>query len=168
VPVTLQGPAASTTSYLGIPAIVQAIKQTGADAVHPGYGARRRAGQGRAGCLVVLEGVLPCRAILCYLTQLCPTGTPSPLSPPPLSLLLTLPAGFLSENAAFVQAVEAAGATFVGPPTYAVEKMGDKVESKKFAKAAGVRMGGAIAESDASKANAALLCSLHRRLAQVG
>lgn len=37
-PVPLQGPAASTASYLNIPAIVDAIKQTGADAVHPGYG----------------------------------------------------------------------------------------------------------------------------------
>ncbi|EFN58393.1 hypothetical protein CHLNCDRAFT_55993 [Chlorella variabilis] len=77
------GPAASTASYLNIPAIVDAIKQTGADAVHPGY-------------------------------------------------------GFLSENSHFVEAVEAAGATFVGPPTHAVEKMGDKVESKKIAAAAKV------------------------------
>lgn len=49
--------------------------------------------------------------------------------------------GFLSENAAFVEAVEEAGATFVGPPTFAVEKMGDKVASKKFAAAATVRGG---------------------------
>ncbi|KAI7845174.1 hypothetical protein COHA_001219 [Chlorella ohadii] len=68
------GPAPSTASYLNIPAIVEAIKKTGADAVHPGY-------------------------------------------------------GFLSENAAFVEAVEEAGATFVGPPTFAVEKMGDKVNT---------------------------------------
>ncbi len=33
-----QGPAPSTASYLNIPAIVEAIKKTGADAVHPGYG----------------------------------------------------------------------------------------------------------------------------------
>lgn len=37
-----------------------------------------------------------------------------------------------------MEAVEAAGATFVGPPTHAVEKMGDKVESKKIAAAAKV------------------------------
>ncbi|PZO82538.1 MAG: acetyl/propionyl-CoA carboxylase subunit alpha [Mesorhizobium amorphae] len=32
------GPAASAQSYLSIPAILDAIRQTGADAVHPGYG----------------------------------------------------------------------------------------------------------------------------------
>jgi propionyl-CoA carboxylase alpha chain len=32
------GPSPSTQSYLRIPAIVNAIRQTGADAVHPGYG----------------------------------------------------------------------------------------------------------------------------------
>ena len=37
-----------------------------------------------------------------------------------------------------MEAVEGAGAAFVGPPMYAVEKMGDKVESKKFAAAAKV------------------------------
>lgn len=37
---TLQGPAPSTASYLNIPAIVEAIQKTGADAVHPGYGGR--------------------------------------------------------------------------------------------------------------------------------
>lgn len=40
-----------------------------------------------------------------------------------------------------MEAVEEAGATFVGPPTFAVEKMGDKVASKKFAAAATVRLG---------------------------
>lgn len=34
--------------------------------------------------------------------------------------------------------MEDAGAAFVGPPVFAVEKMGDKVESKKFAAAAAV------------------------------
>ncbi len=32
------GPAASAQSYLSIPAILEAIRQTGSDAVHPGYG----------------------------------------------------------------------------------------------------------------------------------
>jgi len=32
------GPAASSKSYLSIPAILDAIKKTGAQAVHPGYG----------------------------------------------------------------------------------------------------------------------------------
>lgn len=77
------GPAPSNQSYLNIGAIVKAIKSTGADAVHPGY-------------------------------------------------------GFLSENPLFDEAVSSAGATFVGPPASAVKAMGDKVESKRFAKAAGV------------------------------
>jgi propionyl-CoA carboxylase alpha chain len=46
--------------------------------------------------------------------------------------------GFLSENPLFDEAVTAAGATFVGPPAFAVRAMGDKVESKRFAKEAGV------------------------------
>lgn len=68
----LQGPPPSTESYLNIEAVVAAMKQTGADAVHPGY-------------------------------------------------------GFLSENSHFAQAVEDAGAAFVGPPASAVLAMGDKV-----------------------------------------
>lgn len=79
----VQGPPASTESYLNIPAIVEAIKRTGADAVHPGY-------------------------------------------------------GFLSENQLFASAVSDVGAVFVGPPAKAVAAMGDKVESKRFAKTAGV------------------------------
>ncbi|WP_119307915.1 acetyl-CoA carboxylase biotin carboxylase subunit [Cohaesibacter haloalkalitolerans] len=41
--------------------------------------------------------------------------------------------GFLSENAAFCKALAAAGIEFVGPPAKAIEAMGDKIESKKFA-----------------------------------
>lgn len=48
--------------------------------------------------------------------------------------------GFLSENPLFDEAVTAAGATFVGPPASAVRAMGDKVESKRFAKEAGVNI----------------------------
>lgn len=66
------GPAPSTQSYLDMHKILAAMKATGADAVHPGY-------------------------------------------------------GFLSENAAFAQAVEDSGAAFVGPPHHAVHAMGDKV-----------------------------------------
>ncbi|MEQ8249469.1 MAG: acetyl/propionyl/methylcrotonyl-CoA carboxylase subunit alpha [Alphaproteobacteria bacterium] len=77
------GPAPAAESYLVIDSILRAIKQTGADAVHPGY-------------------------------------------------------GFLSENAAFVGALEAAGVTFIGPPTGAIAAMGDKIESKKLADKAGV------------------------------
>ena len=46
--------------------------------------------------------------------------------------------GFLAENARFVEAVEAAGAVFIGPPARAVAAMGDKIESKRIADAAGV------------------------------
>ena len=46
--------------------------------------------------------------------------------------------GFLSENAGFVRACEAAGLIFVGPSLVAVEQMGSKIESKRIAEAAGV------------------------------
>jgi len=77
------GSAASADSYLRIDRLIDAIKKTGAEAVHPGY-------------------------------------------------------GFLSERAAFCEAVEAAGAAFVGPTAHAIRAMGDKIESKLLAQAAGV------------------------------
>ncbi|UDL96677.1 acetyl/propionyl/methylcrotonyl-CoA carboxylase subunit alpha [Lichenihabitans sp. PAMC28606] len=77
------GPAAAAQSYLLIDNIVEACRQTGADAVHPGY-------------------------------------------------------GFLSERAAFPEALAAAGLTFIGPNPGAIRAMGDKIESKKFANAANV------------------------------
>jgi propionyl-CoA carboxylase alpha chain len=46
--------------------------------------------------------------------------------------------GFLSERAAFARALEAAGITFIGPSVAAIEAMGDKIESKRLARAAGV------------------------------
>ena len=46
--------------------------------------------------------------------------------------------GFLSENAAFVTAVEAAGLIFIGPGTEAIRVMGDKIESKTLAEKVGV------------------------------
>ena len=46
--------------------------------------------------------------------------------------------GFLSENAAFAQAVEAAGRVFIGPSAEAIEVMGNKAESKRRMIAAGV------------------------------
>ncbi|MBF0627284.1 MAG: acetyl/propionyl/methylcrotonyl-CoA carboxylase subunit alpha [Magnetococcales bacterium] len=77
------GPAASSASYLVVENILAAIEQTGADAVHPGY-------------------------------------------------------GFLSENAAFCQTLQERGITFIGPGPAAMRAMGDKIESKKLARAAGV------------------------------
>ena len=41
--------------------------------------------------------------------------------------------GFLSENAAFAEALAKAGIVFVGPNVKAIEAMGDKIESKKLA-----------------------------------
>ncbi|TIS85333.1 MAG: acetyl/propionyl-CoA carboxylase subunit alpha, partial [Mesorhizobium sp.] len=46
--------------------------------------------------------------------------------------------GFLSERAAFCEALEAEGIVFIGPKPKAIKAMGDKIESKKFANAAKV------------------------------
>ncbi|MGV8954337.1 MAG: acetyl-CoA carboxylase biotin carboxylase subunit [Cypionkella sp.] len=46
--------------------------------------------------------------------------------------------GFLSENMNFAAALEQAGVVFIGPPSPAIEAMGDKITSKKLAQAAGV------------------------------
>jgi propionyl-CoA carboxylase alpha chain len=46
--------------------------------------------------------------------------------------------GFLSERAAFAHALAAAKIVFIGPNPRAIEAMGDKIESKKFANAAKV------------------------------
>jgi len=77
------GPSAAAESYLVMDKILDAIKQTGAQAVHPGY-------------------------------------------------------GFLSENAAFAEALDKAGVAFIGPGKRAIEAMGDKITSKKLADEAGV------------------------------
>lgn len=46
--------------------------------------------------------------------------------------------GFLSENPAFAQALEAAGVTFVGPSVAALNQLGDKVAARDIATKAGV------------------------------
>ena len=60
--------------------------------------------------------------------------------------------GFLSERESFARACADAGIAFVGPPPRAIAAMGDKIESKKLAKAAGVNVVpgflGEIADTD--------------------
>ncbi|TDK22319.1 acetyl/propionyl/methylcrotonyl-CoA carboxylase subunit alpha [Luteimonas aestuarii] len=70
-------------SYLRADAILQVAKQSGAQAIHPGY-------------------------------------------------------GFLSENADFADAVEAAGLVFIGPKAASMRKMGSKAGAKELMQAAGV------------------------------
>src|SRR4249919_3602691 len=70
-------------SYLRDDAIIEVAKQSGAQAIHPGY-------------------------------------------------------GFLSENADFADAVEAAGIAFIGPPGASMRKMGSKAGAKDLMSAAGV------------------------------
>ncbi len=77
------GPPPANQSYIVIDKIMEAIRQTGAEAVHPGY-------------------------------------------------------GFLSENMKFAEALEREGVVFIGPPSPAIEAMGDKITSKKLAQEAGV------------------------------
>ena len=60
--------------------------------------------------------------------------------------------GFLSERESFARACAESGIAFVGPPPNAIAAMGDKIESKKLAKAAGVNVVpgylGEIADTD--------------------
>ncbi|MCP5025817.1 MAG: ATP-grasp domain-containing protein [Actinomycetia bacterium] len=58
--------------------------------------------------------------------------------------------GFLSENADFARACEAAGLTWVGPPPDAVAAMGDKLEAKKMMVAAGVPTLASVEITDAT------------------
>lgn len=79
------GPPPSIESYLSFERILAAIDQSGAEAVHPGY-------------------------------------------------------GFLSENYEFAKALAERGVILIGPPAEAIRLMGDKIESKKIAKKAGVNI----------------------------
>ncbi len=77
------GPAPARDSYLNIPSVVAAARESDAGLIHPGY-------------------------------------------------------GFLSEQAAFADAVAAAGMTFVGPSPDVLRRLGDKAEAKAAAERAGV------------------------------
>ena len=46
--------------------------------------------------------------------------------------------GFLSENSRFQKLLQENKVKFIGPPTHAIEAMGDKIESKKLARDANV------------------------------
>ncbi|MDQ0864154.1 acetyl/propionyl/methylcrotonyl-CoA carboxylase subunit alpha [Arthrobacter globiformis] len=85
------GPAAAAQSYLSIEAVIRACQETGAQAVHPGY-------------------------------------------------------GFLSENADFARALDAAGIAFIGPGAEALDVMGDKIRSKNHVAGYGVPVVPGIAE----------------------
>jgi acetyl/propionyl-CoA carboxylase alpha subunit len=93
-------------TYLSIPRLLEAAREAGADAIHPGY-------------------------------------------------------GFLSENAEFARAVEAAGLTWVGPPASAIEAMGDKLRSRARMREAGVPV---VPGSDPSAVSAEALASEAKRL----
>jgi len=60
--------------------------------------------------------------------------------------------GFLSERESFARALAEAGIAFIGPPPEAIAAMGDKIESKKLARQAGVSVVpgylGEIADTD--------------------
>src|SRR6476469_9848894 len=60
--------------------------------------------------------------------------------------------GFLSERTSFAEALAKAGIAFIGPPPKAIAAMGDKIESKKLARDAGVNVVpgylGEIADTD--------------------
>jgi propionyl-CoA carboxylase alpha chain len=77
------GPAPAAQSYLVADKIIAAARETGAEAIHPGF-------------------------------------------------------GFLSENARFARRCAEEKIVFIGPNPHAIEAMGDKIESKKFAKKANV------------------------------
>ncbi len=90
--VELHGPT-PVAAYLDIEQMVAACRQTGAQALHPGY-------------------------------------------------------GFLSENAAFARALDAAGVAFIGPRADTIELMGDKVRARRFVAERGFPVAPSAIEDD--------------------
>ena len=60
--------------------------------------------------------------------------------------------GFLAENAEFAELVQRAGLTWIGPPPEAMRSLGDKVEARRLAEAAGLRVVPGYAGIDLSDA----------------
>ena len=60
--------------------------------------------------------------------------------------------GFLSERAFFVDACDAAGIVFIGPPTRAMDVMGDKVRARKAMAEAGVPVVPGVNDLDSADA----------------
>jgi propionyl-CoA carboxylase alpha chain len=65
--------------------------------------------------------------------------------------------GFLSENAEFARAVQAAGLTWIGPAPESIDRMGSKIESKKLMEAAGVPVLANLDTDTATEADLPLL-----------
>ncbi|HEY0475105.1 MAG TPA: biotin carboxylase N-terminal domain-containing protein [Kribbella sp.] len=65
--------------------------------------------------------------------------------------------GFLSENAAFAQAVIDAGLVWIGPPVEAISSMGSKIEAKKLMAAAGVPVLAELTPAEVSEAELPVL-----------
>ncbi len=63
--------------------------------------------------------------------------------------------GFLSERAAFAEAVQRAGLTFIGPPARAIAAMGDKTQARRRMREAGVPVVPGTVEPLADAASAA-------------
>ncbi len=70
--------------------------------------------------------------------------------------------GFLAENAAFAEALAAEGIVFIGPPAAAIRAMGDKLEAKRLAAAAGVSIVPGHPEAIGDRDLAARIAAEHR------
>ena len=69
--------------------------------------------------------------------------------------------GFLSENAGFARRCEEEGFVFIGPPAGVIEAMGNKIEARRAAKAAGVPI---VPGTDAAATDAAEIAAIAEEL----